>query len=208
MEQDDDQARAPEGAGLRGRNQLHRAFAAGRAAHPRSSAAGHHVSARRPPIGRVDAEKAAQACCEQAGSGAGRPPCRPQIRQFQKKPWYNPMGWFNREEYASFPGEPVRQTLTDPPAGYRIPSPEQPYGISQTRNRVRRLPATARPYKPASKAREQNPQQTAPQTTPSGGAAAGAWRRHNRARRRFCRRSNRLAGIAAGAFLGGRDRRV
>lgn len=49
---------------------------------------------------------------------------------FQKKPWYNPAGWFDKEEYAPFVGEPVRQDLTDPPSGYRIPSPEQPYGIA------------------------------------------------------------------------------
>jgi hypothetical protein len=49
---------------------------------------------------------------------------------FQKKPWYNPAGWFSKEEYASFNGEPVRQDLTEPPPGYRIPSPDQPYGIS------------------------------------------------------------------------------
>lgn len=48
----------------------------------------------------------------------------------EKKPWYNPMGWFDREEYANFAGEPVRRNLTDPPAGYRIPSPEQPYGVN------------------------------------------------------------------------------
>jgi hypothetical protein len=49
--------------------------------------------------------------------------------QHEKKPWYNPAGWFDKEEYASFTGEPVRRNLTDPPAGYRIPSPEQPYGL-------------------------------------------------------------------------------
>jgi len=48
----------------------------------------------------------------------------------EKKGWYNPLGWFNHEEYATFTGEPVRENLTDPPTGYRIPSPEQPYGIS------------------------------------------------------------------------------
>jgi hypothetical protein len=48
---------------------------------------------------------------------------------FQKKPWYNPAGWFSKEEYASFGGEPVRQDLTEPPAGYRVPSPAQPYGV-------------------------------------------------------------------------------
>jgi hypothetical protein len=39
------------------------------------------------------------------------------------------LNWFNKEEYAKFGGEPPRGDLTDPPAGYRTPSPEQPYGI-------------------------------------------------------------------------------
>jgi len=50
--------------------------------------------------------------------------------QIEKKPWYNPMGWFDKEEYANFIGEPVRRNLTDPPIGYRVPSPDQPYGIA------------------------------------------------------------------------------
>ena len=48
---------------------------------------------------------------------------------YQKKPWYNPAGWFDKTEYANFAGEPVRQNLTDPPLGYRMPSPTQLYGI-------------------------------------------------------------------------------
>ena len=39
------------------------------------------------------------------------------------------LNWFNKEEYAKFGSEPPRGDLTDPPAGYRTPSPEQPYGI-------------------------------------------------------------------------------
>jgi hypothetical protein len=57
----------------------------------------------------------------------------------QKKPWYNPMGWFDKEEYANFVGEPVRQNLTDPPAGYRIPSPYQPYGISPDKKPAKKV---------------------------------------------------------------------
>jgi hypothetical protein len=34
-----------------------------------------------------------------------------------------------KEEYATFTGEPARETLTDPPPGYLTPSPDQPYGI-------------------------------------------------------------------------------
>jgi len=60
---------------------------------------------------------------------------------YEKKPWYNPTGWFSKEEYANFNGEPVRQNLTDPPAGYRVPSPEQPYGIN---------PEKKNNYKPSS----------------------------------------------------------
>jgi hypothetical protein len=37
---------------------------------------------------------------------------------------------FKKEEYATFTGEPARQSLTDPPPGYLTPSPDQPYGIS------------------------------------------------------------------------------
>lgn len=46
------------------------------------------------------------------------------------KHWYNPADWFSKEEYGTFAGEPVRADLTDPPAGYRVPSPSQPYGIA------------------------------------------------------------------------------
>jgi hypothetical protein len=33
------------------------------------------------------------------------------------------------EETARFTGEPPRASLTEPPAGYRTPSPDQPYGL-------------------------------------------------------------------------------
>jgi hypothetical protein len=35
------------------------------------------------------------------------------------------------EEYGTFTGEPQRGSLTEPPAGYRTPSPNQPYGIGK-----------------------------------------------------------------------------
>ncbi len=34
----------------------------------------------------------------------------------------------DKEESAQFTGEPQRSDLTEPPAGYRTPSPDQPYG--------------------------------------------------------------------------------
>jgi hypothetical protein len=55
----------------------------------------------------------------------------------KRKPWYDPTGWFSKEEYAQFPGEPVRESLTDPPAGYRIPSPTEPYGIGPDKKKVK-----------------------------------------------------------------------
>jgi hypothetical protein len=39
------------------------------------------------------------------------------------------VGLADKSESATFVREPVRNTLTDPPAGYRTPSPVQPYGI-------------------------------------------------------------------------------
>jgi hypothetical protein len=85
--------------------------------------------------------------------------------QYQKPPWYNPMGWFTREEYASFPGEPTRQSLTDPPAGYRIPSADQPYGISPEKKSKKKVAGDGTTVQTGKQASEQNPQ-TAPQTMP------------------------------------------
>jgi hypothetical protein len=78
------------------------------------------------PAGAAKTVKHAKAKAEVIPDTAVQTPNPP----YQKKPWYNPAGWFSKEEYATFAGEPVRQGLTDPPAGYRVPSPEQPYGIS------------------------------------------------------------------------------
>ena len=39
------------------------------------------------------------------------------------------LDWLKKEEYGTFTGEPPRVSLTDPPAGYQTPSPDQPYGI-------------------------------------------------------------------------------
>ena len=90
--------------------------------------------------------------------------------QFQKKPWYNPMGWFSREEYASFPGEPVRQNLTDPPAGYRVPSPEQPYGISPEKKPAKKVAGDGTTVQTGKQGADQNPQPTPQQTAPQPAA--------------------------------------
>jgi hypothetical protein len=80
-----------------------------------------------------------------------------------KKPWYDPSGWFDKEEYANFQGEPARQDLTDPPSGYRVPSPEQPYGINPNKK-----PKTAvTPANPV-------PGATQPAAQPAGAQPAAA----------------------------------
>ena len=45
--------------------------------------------------------------------------------------------WASKEEYVAFTGEPPRSSLTEPPAGYRTPSPAQPYGVGQKNGRRR-----------------------------------------------------------------------
>jgi hypothetical protein len=37
----------------------------------------------------------------------------------------------NKDEYTTFTGEPPRQSLLEPPRGYRTPSPAQPFGVGQ-----------------------------------------------------------------------------
>jgi hypothetical protein len=39
--------------------------------------------------------------------------------------------WAPKEEYTPFTGEPQRSSLTEPPRGYRTPSPNQPYGVGK-----------------------------------------------------------------------------
>jgi hypothetical protein len=39
--------------------------------------------------------------------------------------------WSPKEEYSTFAGEPQRGNLTEPPPGYRTPSPHQPYGVGK-----------------------------------------------------------------------------
>jgi hypothetical protein len=39
--------------------------------------------------------------------------------------------WAPKEEYVPFTGEPARTSLTEPPRGYRTPSPAQPYGVGK-----------------------------------------------------------------------------
>lgn len=74
------------------------------------------------------------------GSAAGQPGQSVQAGQasqvarvpnptVEPKSIWNPKTWFRSEEYATFVSEPEREKLTDPPAGYRTPSPNQPYGI-------------------------------------------------------------------------------
>jgi hypothetical protein len=46
-------------------------------------------------------------------------------------------GLFKKEQYATFTGEPSRQSLTDPPPGYQTPSPDQPYGIGSAETKYK-----------------------------------------------------------------------
>ena len=47
----------------------------------------------------------------------------------------------NKGEVGTFTGEPPRESLTAPPAGYQTPSPNQPYGVGPTVER----PQAAKP---------------------------------------------------------------
>jgi hypothetical protein len=42
-----------------------------------------------------------------------------------------------KDQYATFTGEPSRETLTDPPPGYLTPSPDQPYGVGPAESKYK-----------------------------------------------------------------------
>jgi hypothetical protein len=46
-------------------------------------------------------------------------------------------GWFQPEKPVVFTEEPARQRLTEPPTGYRTPSPNAPYGVVQSKQNNR-----------------------------------------------------------------------
>jgi hypothetical protein len=46
---------------------------------------------------------------------------------------------------ATFEAEPPRASLTDPPSGYRSPSPAQPYGVSKDTSKTAPMKAEDRP---------------------------------------------------------------
>jgi len=95
----------------------------------------------------------------------------------KEKAWYNPTTWFDREEYATFTGEPGRDSLTDPPVGYRTPSPAHPYGIGPEKpakpKAAAATPAAAQTAPPAAPQPEASPA-TAAQPAPAQPAAAPA----------------------------------
>lgn len=47
----------------------------------------------------------------------------------------NFFGGNNKDETTTFEAEPPRASLTDPPNGYRSPSPAQPYGVSKDKTK-------------------------------------------------------------------------
>ena len=71
---------------------------------------------------------------DRAGGGTAGPTSQPDGTQ--SGVWNKLTGWTksftHSKESATFLHEPSRNALTDPPAGYRTPSPAQPYGISGT----------------------------------------------------------------------------
>ncbi len=51
--------------------------------------------------------------------------------------WTRSITGSEKKETATFLHEPSRTSLTDPPAGYRTPSPSQPYGINSAADRAK-----------------------------------------------------------------------
>jgi hypothetical protein len=54
-------------------------------------------------------------------------------------------GGNNKAQTTTFEAEPPRASLTDPPNGYRSPSPAQPYGVGADKSKSKALTAEDRP---------------------------------------------------------------
>jgi hypothetical protein len=69
----------------------------------------------------------------QAPTGSTRDPSNPStLSELGAKSMFTLGGlWGQKEEYGTFTGEPVRESLTQPPVGYRTPSSAQPYGVGK-----------------------------------------------------------------------------
>jgi hypothetical protein len=76
---------------------------------------------------RPDELKTGRASTAAPSPGVGEQSTPSQLGE-QKKSFFS-FDWMNKEQYATFTGEPLRANLTDPPPGYLTPSPDQPYGI-------------------------------------------------------------------------------
>jgi hypothetical protein len=81
--------------------------------------------------------------------GFGKPSSAPGTQEASNpKPKRNLLDWFKKEEYATFTGEPARANLTDPPAGYLTPSPDQPYGVGPEKKQYK-IPTIADRVEPS-----------------------------------------------------------
>jgi hypothetical protein len=76
---------------------------------------------------RPDELKTGRASTAASTPGVGEQSTPSQLGE-PKKNFFS-FDWMEKEQYATFTGEPPRANLTDPPPGYLTPSANQPYGI-------------------------------------------------------------------------------
>ncbi len=67
----------------------------------------------------------------QASANGAASPMAPSELGYKGGLFSNMFGKDDGSEAAKFTGEPPRASLTDPPAGYQTPSPDQPYGVGK-----------------------------------------------------------------------------
>jgi len=79
--------------------------------------------------GATDAKGKAQDPASSGDVGANGAPMKPSALGFNGWTWNSLFG--SQPESATFKSEPPRDSLTEPPPGYRTPAPGQPYGISK-----------------------------------------------------------------------------
>jgi hypothetical protein len=98
---------------------------------------GRSLTPKELQVGKTDKPQTATPVSNNAAMGLPQDQMPPSELGFTADMWKGLMGIRNSitkdPEIATFKREPARTSLTDPPPGYRTPSPAQPYGMNLTK---------------------------------------------------------------------------
>lgn len=94
---------------------------------------GHMTEQQMAPGARTNPALARRTSTKAANTKSGENRMSPSELGFTGDLWNKMFGATDDRDATRFTSEPPRAALTDPPSGYRVPSPAQPYGSGKTK---------------------------------------------------------------------------